>query len=454
MFNTVMRDQLSSLLGNNDQEQAQEQVQKKKSSKKKSKTNYLDSPFFSVNSEEKEFLNKHGINIKKDNTVYKNQRGRAKDLLTSYRNSKTTNAYETELRKNIRQNESLFKEIDKIGLEKNDTIINNPIKKSGGLLKYYNKALRTTQNEYSSTDIPVHDSAYIKNIINKKSQQRELEREKEQNYYKDSRAKVFKIRELEEQRKLKKEKAREKSIQRGEAWSNHKNEALIEYAQSGAAGSENFYSNYAEGISKTEKFVEEGVARNTAKANLDNFNRILGEGLEFQRQRRALEEEKTNTDLADKISNDSTPSVEGAKADAIRSEEVSETQEKQAQELAEEAETRKLNQVLSGGDGVHESISSEEGSTDVTKDPVKARIAAKGGIQAENGTFYKPIEGSHEEMVRKRADNIAKIRRGRYTKAGAVAVGALMATGGLVSALNSSRGQQSNAQLYGQQPLY
>ena len=323
MFNTAMRDQLSSLLGNNDQEQ----VQEKKSSKKKSKTDYLDDSFFSVNSEEKEFLNKHGVNVKKDNSVYKNQRKKAKDLLTSYRNSKTTNAYEIELKK--------------------------------------------------------------KNRLDKAEA--------------DSREKAFKKRELEAQKKLKKEKAKEKNT------------------QSEAAGSKNSYSNYTEGISKTEKFVEK---------------------------------DKANIELADKIGNDSTFSLEGAKADDIQSEKVSAIQKKHAQELAEETESKKLNRVLSGGNGVHETIDLEEGSTNVTTDSAKARIAAKGGIQAENGTFYRPIEGSHEEMVRKRADNIAKIRRGRYTKAGAVAVGALMATGSLVSALNSSRGQQSNAQLYGQQPLY
>lgn len=59
----------------------------------------------------------------------------------------------------------------------------------------------------------------------------------------------------------------------------------------------------------------------------------------------------------------------------------------------------------------------------------------------------RPIQKQSIEYGEKISKSISK------TGLVGLGVGAILATGALVSTLNSSRGQQSNAQLYGQQPV-
>lgn len=69
----------------------------------------------------------------------------------------------------------------------------------------------------------------------------------------------------------------------------------------------------------------------------------------------------------------------------------------------------------------------------------------------------KVVEESAQNTAEKAGKQILEnAAEGKYGKVGMIGAGVAgaLATAGLISALSSTRGQQSNAQLYGQRPLY
>lgn len=134
---------------------------------------------------------------------------------------------------------------------------------------------------------------------------------------------------------------------------------------------------------------------------------------------------------------------------------------------------RKINQKASSSLNYKTPMQLEEAAYEAAYDLRPKGFTLKQGSRANLDFAKQDLSGETEyfeglgdkKITREEA---AELNRSKYKKKtqdidlgnskwgrrASYAIGALMATGGLVSALNSSRGQQSNAQLYGQQPLY